>query len=284
MRNCFLLMLFLLLFSSCKRTGNLSPQQKTIAKVYDRPVMREDIEGLIPKGLSQSDSLIRAESIMKKRIIDMLMDEVAYQNMGDEKAEIEKLVNEYRRSLIRHRYQERLVNDRVSSTIREYEQNEYYEHNKEQFVLNDNLIKGLFLKVPVQAPGIDSIRLWYASSTEESLGKIERYCLQNALIYDYFYDNWVIFGEIMRKIPIQISNPVQFLKVNDHIEVSDSSYIYFLNIAESLLVGNEAPFDYVQTQIISMLVNQRKIDFLRDFGEKLYLDAVKNGNVKFISE
>ena len=262
----------------------MSSQQKTLAKVYDRPVMREDVEGLIPKGLSQSDSLIWAGSLVKKRIIDMLMDEVAYQNMGDEKAEIEKLVNEYRRSLIRHRYQERLVNDRVSATIREYEQNEYYEHNKEQFILNDNLIKGLFLKVPVQAPGIDSIRLWYASNTEDSLGKIERYCLQNALIYDYFYDNWVVFGEIMRKIPIQISNPIQFLKVNDHLEVSDSSFIYFLNIAESLLVGNEAPFDYVQTQIISMLVNQRKIDYLRDFGEKLYLDAVKNGNVKFISE
>ena len=284
MQYLFQFFLFVLLFSACQGSGIANSQQETLVKVNDRPVVRDDIERQIPKGLSVSDSLIRAEILVKKRIIDMLIDDVAYHNMGDEKAEIDKLVNEYRRSLIRHRYQERLVNDRVSAVIRDSEQMAYYEDNKEQFVLNENLIKGLFLKVPLSAPGIDSIRKWYVSDSEESLDKIEKYCLQNALIYDYFYDNWVVFDEVMEKIPRHVSNPEQFLKVNNHIEVSDSIFIYFLNISDRLLVGNEAPFDYVKTQILSMLVNQRKINFLRDFGEQLYIDAVKSGNVKFISE
>ena len=279
-----LILLFAILFPACKRSGIMPAQQEILVRVNDRLLMRDEIEAQIPKGISTADSLIRAENIIKKRIIDMLMDDVAYQNIGDEKAEIDRLVNEYRRSLIRHRYQERMVNDKVSADIRVYDQITWYEENKEQFILNENLIKGLFLKAPLSAPGLDNVRTWYVSGSEEALEKIEKYSLQNAIIYDYFYDRWVVFDEVMEKIPQRISNPVQYLKVNNHMEVSDSSYIYFLNISDRLLAGNVAPFDYVQTQIQSMLINRRKIDFLRDFGEKLYLDAVKNGSVKFVSE
>ena len=284
MKYSLLFVLITLLFISCDRMGSKQTQAETLVKVNDRILTRDEIESQIPKGLSSEDSLVRAGSLVKKRIIELLMDDVAYQNLGDEKAEIDKLVNEYRRLLIRHRYQERMVNDKVSTTLRESDQIAYYEENKEQFVLSNNLIKGLFLKVPVKAPGIDNIRSWYKSKTEESLEKIEKYSLQNALIYDYFFDQWVDFNDVMEKMPYHIANPTQFLRVNNHLEVSDSASIYFLNITERLLVGNVAPFDYVQTQIYSMLVNKQKIDYLREFGERLYVDAVKNGSVKFVSE
>ena len=284
MKYTQLILLFIIFLPACTRSGIASSHRGILVKVNDRILTREEIEAQITKGLSPADSLIRAESLVKKRVIDMLIDDVAYKNMGDEKAEIDKLVNEYRRSLIRHRYQERLVNDKVSANIREYDQISWYEENKEQFVLNENLIKGLFLKAPVNAPGIDNVRAWYVSRSEESLEKIEKYSLQHAIIYDNFYDRWVVFDEVMEKVPYRISNPNQFLKVNKHIEVSDSVFVYFLNISDRLLVGGIAPFDYVQTQIQSMLVNRRKIDYLNDFGERLYKEAVKNGSVKFVSE
>ena len=284
MKYSLLFMLFVLLTASCNRMGGKQANKETLVKVNDRILTREEIELQIPKGLSPDDSLVRAESLIKKRVIDLLMDDVAYQNLGDEKAEIDKLVNEYRRLLIRHRYQERMVNDKVSASLRESDQIAYYEANKEQFVLSNNLIKGLFLKVPVTAPGIENIRSWYKSKTAESLEKIEKYSLQNALIYDYFFDKWVDFNDVMEKMPYHIANPTQFLRVNNHLEVSDSASMYFLNISDRLLVGNVAPFDYVQPQIYSMLLNKQKIDYLREFGERLYVDAVKNGSVKFVSE
>jgi hypothetical protein len=251
-----------------------------LARVKDQVLTRKEVERMISGNLSAADSLIRAESIIKKWTIDILMDEAAYQNAGDDKTEIDKLVSEYRRSLIRHRYQERIIKDRVSANISEYDQINYYEANKQQFILNQNLIKGIFLKIPVDAPGLNNVRKWYISGSVESLEKIEKYGIQHAIIYDYFYDHWVNFEEIMAKIPRKISNPTQFLKVNHHLEVSDSTHVYFLNISDKLLIGNPAPFDYVQVQIQNMLVNKRKIDYLRTFGENLYRDAVKKGTVK----
>jgi hypothetical protein len=255
-----------------------------LVRVKDKIFTWDDLKRQIPNGISSADSLMRAENIIKKWVVDALMDEAAYQNIGDDKAEIDQLVNEYRRSLMRHRFQERIIRDKVSAGISEYEQVKYYEENKQQFVLNKNLIRGLFIKVPVDAPGLNNVRKWYVSVSDESLEKIEKYSIQNAIIYDYFYDHWVNFDEIIVKIPHRFPNPTQFLRTNNHLEISDSTHIYFLNISEKLLVGNMAPFDYVQTQIQGMLMNKRKIDYLREFGENLYRDAVKNGTVKFMTE
>jgi hypothetical protein len=284
MKIKILIALFVFLLNACSGTGNSTSSREALAKVNDRIVTREEIEVQIPQGLSPEDSLIRSETLVKKRIIDLLIDDVAYKNMGDEKVEIDRLVNEYRRSLIRHRYQERMVNDKVSASIRESAQLAYYEENKDQFILNENLIKGLFLKIPATAPGLDNLRTWYVSKTAESLEKIEKYSLQNALFYDYFYDHWVVFNEVAEKIPFRISNPTQFLKTNKHMEVSDSVYVYFLNVSDYVPAGNVAPYEFVKTQISSILMNKQKIDYLRDFGEKLYVDAVKNGSVRFVSE
>jgi hypothetical protein len=257
-------------------------QGSVLVKVKDRILTREEIERQIPKGVSSSDSLMRAENLIKKWIIDILMYDVANQNIGDDKAEIDNIVAENRRSLVRHRYQERIVKDKISADISEYDQIKYYDDNKEQFVLDENLIKGLFVKVSASAPELNNMRKWYMSGTEESLEKIEKYSIQNAIIYDYFYDRWKMFDEVMEKIPYQASSSVQFLKYNDHLEVSDSTHIYFLKISDKLLVGNVAPYDYVMTQIQAMLANKRKIDYLREFGEDLYRDAVKKGTVRFL--
>lgn len=283
-KHFFLFSLCVLLFSACGKNGNGLTQGEVLVSVKDRVLTREEVGYLIPKGVSSADSLIRAENIVKKWAIDVLMDEVAYQNIGDDKADIEQLVSEYRRSLIRHRFQEQLVKDRVSAEISERDQMAYYEEHKDQFVLNENLIKGVFLKVPVNAPGLDNVRKWYVSDSEDALEKIEKYSIQNAMIYDYFQDHWVMFDDVMAKMPYQVANATYFLRTNKHFEMSDSTCTYFLNISDCLLVGSVAPFDYVRNRIWDMMVNKRKIDYLKEFGETLYVDAVKNGTLKMYTQ
>ncbi|MDR2775062.1 MAG: peptidyl-prolyl cis-trans isomerase [Tannerella sp.] len=284
MKQNFSLILYVFLFSTCGNPGAKKASGDVLVRVNDRIFTREDVVRRLPEGISSADSLIRAETIIKKWVIDALIDEAAYQNIGDDKAEIDKLVNDYRRSLMRYRYQERIIRDKVSAAINEPDQLKYYEENSQQFILSENLIKGLFIKVPVDAPGLENVRKWYMSDSEESLEKIEKYGIQNAIIYDYFYDRWVNFDEVMAKIPHHISNLTQFLRTNKHLEISDDTHVYFLNISDKLPAGSKAPFDYVKLQIQEVLVNRRKIDYLRMFGENLYRDAVKNGTVKFITE
>lgn len=284
MRYCFIFIAFVSLLCSCKGTQP-ADDADVLVKVKDRTLGRSEIKQQIPRGLSSADSMLFAESLEKKWVKDALVYDVALRNLeGEDKAEVDKLVEEYRHSLIRYRYQEQLIRERLSSEFQESDKLSYYEENQKKFVLDKALVKGLFLKIPVDAPGLSDVKGWYRSTSEASLEKIEKYSVQNATIYEYFYDKWVDFDEVMDNIPIHVSNPNAFLKANKYVEVADSSYCYLLNIKEYLPSGSVEPYDYASSHVTEMLVNQRKVEFLKKFEDELYNDAIRSGDVEFHSE
>lgn len=284
MRTEFYILCGLIGLSSC--TKNATTQQKeTLVKVNERTLTKEDVLSVLPKNISSADSLLWAESYIKQWVKDNLVYDVALQNLGDEnRAEIDRLVDSYRRSLVRYRYQEQLVHERLSANITDEEKRNFYDENQDQFELDHSLIKGLFLKIPIDAPNLDEVKKWYRSTSEASIEKIEKYSVQNAVVYDYFYDKWVSFDEVFVNIPIQVTNENEFLRTHSFVETADSSYCYLLNIEEYVAKGKIAPFEYANTQISDMLVNQRKVQFLKNFEEELYNDAIRGGNVVFSAE
>lgn len=283
MQKKLLFIPFLFLLCACKG-GQNDGNAEVLATVGEKILKRSDVTAVIPKGISSSDSLFMAESFIKKWVKDALVYEVALNNLGDEKAEINKLVEDYRESLVRYRYQERLLREKLTADLRESDKLNYYEENQKKFILDKSLIKGLFLKIPADAPGVSDVKSWYKQTNVDALEKIEKYSVQNATLYDYFYDRWVDFDAIMENIPLRISDPNAFLKANKFVEVADSSYCYLLNISEYLPSGSVAPYDYANARIIEMLINQRKMDFVRNFEEDLYNDAIRKGKAKVISE
>jgi hypothetical protein len=281
MRTCFIVLAAFVFVVLCACKKQQSFDTEVLARVKDRALIRADVLSVIPKGVSSVDSTLIAENFIKKWIKDALVYEVALRNLTDEETEIDRLVEEYRYSLLRYRYQERLIKEKLSADIRVTDRINYYEENQGKFILDKGLIKGLFLKIPINAPGLSEVKTWYKSSSVESLERIEKYSIQNAIFYDYFYDKWVDFDDVMSNIPIYISSTNNFLKNNKTLELSDSSYCYLLNIKEYIPVGNIAPYEYAEPLIIEMLINQRKMEFLRSFEDELYEDAIKRGDEVF---
>ena len=282
-RVYFILLTLSLSLFACNKVKQ-TDEPDALVKVNDRILTRNEVESLIPKGTTSADSLLLAESYIKKWVKDELVLKIAQRNLGSDKETIDKLVGAYRRSLLRYRYQEKLIQEKLSDEIQESDVLTYYDTNKEKFVLDKNLIKGLFLKVPADAPNLSEVKTWYKSGNVASLEKIEKYSIQNAAIYEYFFDKWVDFDEIRNNIPNQISNPESFLRTNKTLEVTDSSFCYFLNIRQVLLKGQVEPFEYAEPRIREILINQRKLDFIKEFEEELYNDALDGGDVIFYSK
>ncbi len=243
-----------------------------------------EVKKLIPKTLSSQDSLMMAESYVKKWVKNALIYDLANKHLEDEKEEIDRLVDAYRQSLMSHKYEEKLVEERLSAEISDKEISDYYEANKESFLLEEDIVKGLFLKVPSDAPGLSDLKKWCNSGGDELIEKIEKYSLRNAVIYDYFYDRWMSGEEIAENMPVKKSEFNRMLKTDKLIEVSDSAYCYLLKVKEVEFKGNRAPFDYASAQIKEILLSQRKSEFLRSFEEEIYNEAIRKGNVKFHGE
>lgn len=280
MKICILLIAFVFLLDGCKHTQSI--EGDALVEVNGQVLYESDLKNIIPTSISSSDSLLFAENYIRKWVKDQLIYDVALKNQNDAR-EVEKLVEAYKQSLVRHRYQERLVTERLSPAIRESDKLTFFEENQERLTLDYAIIKGLFLKIPVDAPGINDVKKWYKSNSVESLEKIEKYSIQNASIYEYFYDRWMDFNEVMENIPMAITDANSFLEKNRSVEVSDSTYCYLLNIQEHIPAGSVPPYEYAEARILEMLINQKRKEFIENFENELYTDAIKRGEVKFFS-
>ena len=117
----------------------------------------EDLQAVLPAGLSKDDSLLFAEHYIRNWAEDVLLYKKAQSNIPNS-GEIDKLVENYRKALIMHAYQQALINQTLSEEISETELADYYEKHQELFKVESPLIKGLFIKVPLTAPQLGSVR------------------------------------------------------------------------------------------------------------------------------
>ncbi len=282
MRLIFPIVILSLLAVSCG-TNTTQQGKDVVASVGSKTLTRQEVEDGMTKSISSEDSIIFADKIVRQWVKDNLLYDIASKNISD-KEHINQLVENYRRSLIIYQYQEQLVNEKLSKDIGDEEMAKYFEVNSDKFKLDQVLVKGLFLKIPLNAPQINEVREWYKSSSKAVLEKLDKYTVGNAVKYDYFVDNWVMFSELMDNLPTHYDDPDAVVKNNKNIELQDSSYYYFLNIKEYLLPGDQAPFEHVKPVIKEVLVNQRKMDFLKTVEDDLYNKAVEKGQVKFYME
>ncbi|MFV0418808.1 MAG: peptidyl-prolyl cis-trans isomerase [Dysgonomonas sp.] len=263
-----------------KGTTNVDPSQNPVVTVKGQTLYRTTLNEVLPAGLSAEDSTAAAQSYINMWINDLLMYDKAKQNVTNEE-EIETLVQNYRKSLITNIYQEQLLQQQLSRIISENELKTYYEQNKERFRLEENIIKGLYLKVPVGSSLLSNFQKWYKQGTNDAIENIEKNSLQNVVGYEYFYDRWVDFDEVMDNIPTLISDQRQFLQTNKTVEVRDSSFVYLLNIKEYKLEGNDAPYEYIKGHLSEIFAEQRKADFLKQVQKDLYDKAVSDEEIKF---
>lgn len=275
-------LLVLTIFQACSKKSELpnSDDEQALVNVNGKILYKYEVDNIVPKGLNQTDSTLAAEAYIKMWIKNELIYEKALENLND-KEKIEALVNNYRQSLTIFTYQEQLLQERLSKNISDSELQTFYNENPDQFKLDNSIIKGFFLKVPLNAPQIDEMKKWYKQGDLKAIEQIEKLSLQNAVIFDYFNSQWVDFDDIMTNIPYQVTNQKQFLSSNKTFEVQDSSYIYLLNIKEYLLEGNQTPFDYSKGKIMDIIINRKREKFIKEFEENLYKAAIDNKQIKY---
>lgn len=274
---------FVFLFFCCKKNSSEENEKGTVlVRIGDKVLTRGDLEREIPDRLKSKDSALFADNFIKRWVDDQLLYEVASRNIPD-KENIDRMVERYRQELVIFEYQKHLLNEKLDKEISEEDMSVYYEKNRDKFKLHSAIIKGLFLKVPENSPQIARLKKWYKSVTPEAVENIEKYGLHNAVIYEYFYDKWVSFDEIMDNIPYSVEREADFLRTHKNIELNHKGYWYFLNISDYQLKGGQMPFDFAKAQIKEILINQKKMDFLKEVKEELYRDALKEKEVEYFN-
>ena len=280
MRNICLLGLMMLLIGACGKPQYDHKGRTPLVELDGNFLYQEDLAAVQPVGQSKDDSLLFAEHYIRNWAEDILLYEKAQNNIPDN-AEIEQLVKNYRKALIMHVYQQSLIQEKLAEEITEADLQTYYDTNKDVFKAEAPLMKGLFIKVPLTSPGIGRVRQWYKDERQSAVEHLEKYSLQNAVKYEYFYDKWIPASEILSLMPLREEKVDAYFAKNRHVELKDTAYWYFLNVSDYIPTGGQEPYEAARSAVSEMVVNRKQVEFLNQVKGDLYKEAVEDGKLKY---
>jgi len=117
-------------------------------------------------------------------------------------------------------------------------------------------------------------------ASDEGMNQLREYCLQYATVFDFFDDKWIDFSIVIKNIPETVSNESEYLSHKNKIEVKDNEYYYLVEIQDFKLKNELAPLEYVESNIKDLILNKRKVEFLKQIEENVYKEGVRQNKFK----
>ena len=272
----FILIVFTL--SSCKFFGKKKAEDRELAKAYDKTLFSSDIAGIIPPKTSAKDSIEIITNYINNWVREQVMLHKAEENLSSEKIDFTKQLADYKNSLTIYTYETELVKQKLDTNVSDNEINQYYEKHKDDFELKDNIVKVIYVKIPVKTSPktVSILQQLYKSDNPKAKESLQNFCKTYAVNYYLDDESWLFFNDLLKEIPIQTYNQENYLQNNRLIELKDSLYQYFLNIKGFRIKESLSPLSFEKENIRKIIVNKRKVKMINDVHENLYQDALKN--------
>ncbi|THD65846.1 peptidyl-prolyl cis-trans isomerase [Robertkochia marina] len=262
---------------------NSAEAEGAVARVGENYLLEDEVNNSLGNGLTAEDSAIVSANYINEWAKDQLLFERARINISEEKQqEFEQLVSKYRADLYINAYKEALVNQSMDTVVGPGELEEYYENNKQNFRLNEDLLRLRYISLPKDFTGLEEIREAFRRFEEEDVNRLRETALKFKF-YSLNDSSWVRTAEVVKKIPmITPENKDQYLKKSQFFELSDSLGVYLVTVKEVLKRTETPPLDYVEPAIKKILLNKRKLEYIRKLEQELLEEATRDNEFELL--
>ena len=267
--------LIALLFS-CNSFLKNDSNENPLARVGDTYLYWDEVEVVLGENITKQDSASMVTNYINNWATKQILLEKAKINLPDEKiAEFEQLVSNYRTDLYTRAYKEALINQAEDTLISQEELNRFYDEEKENFKLKEKIIKLRFIQLPLQFLNTKEVTESLRRFNEEDIRYLDSIGVQFKKLN--FNDSlWVSASRVIEEIPpLNIDNEDRYLKKSQFFELEDAMGVYLTKINDVLGVNEIAPLSYVEPTIRQVLLNRRKLDYIRKLETEIIDEATK---------
>lgn len=275
------IILALMLLATACQDRNKQASRKPVAEIGNAVLYYDELDHIIQKGVSKEDSAALVQNYVNRWAKRTLLLQRAEENLSaDMKEEIAEQLEESRINLVIYQYQRQMMLEKMDTTLTEAELENYYAQNEKSFTLNSNIVRAVFIQLPVETPDLDKIRTLARSNSQADMQQLERICYQFAEKFDDFNEEWVLMDRLSVELPYEIENEENFLKRTTFYETSDSTSVYMISFRDYRLRSTLAPFEFVRDDIKRIIINSRRFEFIQSLENAIYNEALKNKSFK----
>ena len=276
-------MVALPMFSSCKAISSLfDDDRKVIAKVGQHKLSQSDIATLVPQGTSREDSMKIVMQYINSWASDLVYADIAEAQLSKQEKDVSKEVEEYRKALLKYRYEQRYVNERLDTSVTAEELQAYYDSHKQKFVAGVPLVKAHFMRISADSPNIELIKKNIASDNLDDMAYVDSLAYASADRYTDYGGKWISVQELAGDFGQEDYTKLLSKMRNSFIQVRDTDYdkLDIAYISDYIEAGGYLPLEYCEAEIRGILIGIRRHALVTALEQDLLEDARAKG--KFV--
>ena len=183
-------------------------------------------------------------------------------------------LEDYRRSLLKYRYEQNFVNQRLETAITAAQIERYYDSHKDNFQLTVPIVKARFLNISSDSPSLSVLKAKMSSEDPEDLAEADSIAYSAAMRYTDYGGGWVDAVTLSREFGKDYGQLLSSKKKGFIEEDDGKGNLSIAYVAQMIGEGETGPVEYFESRIRDIILSTRKQALLTGL-ERDLLDKAK---------
>ncbi len=274
MRKLTALILAIICMNACNTISSIIHDDEVVARVGQEKLYLSQVEQYIPEFVSAEDSLKLVRQYINSWATEILYQQVAQEQLSEAEMDVTAELEDYRKSLLKFRYEQRYIGERLDTLVTMEQKEEYYNTHQELFQLDRPILRVRFLDIAKNSPSKEKIVKLMSSKEYEDNVQAAELASSAALKYFDSTDRWTDAIVLAREFGTDYSDMLAAMRGNIiKIEPEDRSDVLIAYVAE-IRKNGVAPMEYVEDHICDYILSARKQELLTSLEQDLLDDAL----------
>ena len=211
---------------SCEVFESKTSRERIVISAFGETLSLDKLSKRIPDVMSVEDSTLMAERIIEGWIREHVLLAEVEKNISEFNHDFEADVTAYRNALLVSHFESRYVASRIDGDVAENEIETFHNDHADLFLLQENVVRALYVQLPGEETQLDSVRTWLEASDSLSIPKLEQWCIEHGAHFALDFDYWWFLSDLLDQIPMQIYRVEDQLRQRKVIEFTDDKEFF----------------------------------------------------------
>lgn len=269
-----------LIWAACSSDKGANPSGKLMASVYGEELYASEIIAALGSISSQRDSNAAVKEFVNAWVKRQVLLHEAQEKLSDEEKDKSLQLDQYLNDLLIYELEQKIIGQKLDTAVSDLEINRYYNNNRSNFELKENIVRMIFFKLPSDLPKIDKLWSQFQKGRKEDLEELTLTAVETG--GNFFRDEevWLSFNDLVKEIPINTYNQENFLNNTKVIRLNDNKFVYFVKILDFKIRNSASPLEFERDKIKNIILNKRKVSTVQRYEEELIRKGEENNKIK----
>lgn len=185
-------------------------------------------------------------------------------------------IKQYELDILSHKFLENEINKTCLEdvSISDQEIVDYYNAHQQDFILNEDFVKGLVVVLPVKyKEHVNKLKGWMLSAGSADLENLKRFCTEFAKSYHLDADQWIHARRISSWVGHTPHSIVSMFKKKGLVQYIHNDCIYLFKVHDYTASCEVAPLEVLKQRIVAIISHNKRMTLAKQKKRQILQDA-----------